>query len=144
MFTRTQQGSDRLAQWRQFRQRTDVTTAEQVVEAFASTPLDQRYLDYYTPDTWPSVFEIVEEGLLCQSGLTLVMASTLHYFNIMKTDLIQLHAISNHTNGDAGLVLIDDGKVYNFIPGQIVTEQYLLDNSTCYDKHIITIDKLYS
>ena len=144
MFTRTQQGSDRLAQWRQFRQRTDITTAEQVVEAFASTPLDQRYLDYYTPATWPNVFQIVEEGLLCQSGLTLVMASTLHYFNIMKTDQIHLHAISNHTNGDAGLVLVDHGKVYNFIPGHIVTEQYLLDNSTCYDKHVITTDKLYS
>lgn len=143
MFTRTQHGSERLAQWRQFRQRTNVT-AEQVVEAFASTPLDQRYLDYYTPDTWPSVFEIVEEGMFCQSGLTLVIASTLLYFNIIKTDTIVLKAISNHITGDDGLVLVVDGKVYNFLSGQITSEQYLQDNSTCYDTHIITATKLYS
>jgi len=144
LFTNTQTGSDRLSQWRDFRHRTDITTPNQVLHVFENLPVQQRYIDYYTPTTWPSVFEIVSEGLFCQSGITLMIAATLDYFNFINVEQIRLDAISNHISGAEGLVLVNDGLVYNFIPGQVITEAYLREHSTCYDSHIITIDKLYS
>lgn len=144
MFTNTQNESERLAQWRSFRHRTDITSPEQVLQAFANVPVQQRYLDYYTPSTWPSVFEIVSQGLFCQSGLTLMITATLDYFDFINNSEVRLDAISSYISGVEGLVLVHNGMVYNFVPGEVVTENYLRENSTCYDSHIIAIDKIYS
>ena len=144
MFTRTQDGSDRLKVWRNFRKRTDITTAEQIAEAFDQIKPLPRYLDFYTPESWPNVFDIVQEGQLCTSGITLILASTLHYFGFISTDKIKLVAISNHINGSDGLVLVHQGLCYNFIPGQIVTEQYMIDNCVRFHEHIITSHKLFA
>ena len=143
MFTNTQNGSERLTVWREFRQNTHIQNPQQVVTVFENMEFESRYLDFYTPDSWPSVFEIVEEGLFCQSGITLVITATLHYFNFIKTDKVRLDAISSHINGEQGLVLVYNNNVCNFVPGQIVTEEYLKENSTRYDSHIIATDKLY-
>ena len=115
-----------------------------VVEAFANAHVDKRFIDYYTPESWPNVFEIVQEGLICQSGLTLIMASTLSYLELMKSTEAEVVVISNHVTGHEGLVLRHNGNYYNFIPGQIVTEEFALNNGTIFDRHIIAIDKLYS
>lgn len=115
-----------------------------VVEAFANAHVEKRFIDYYTPESWPNVFDIVQEGLICQSGLTLIMASTLSYLGLMNTQDAEVVVISNHVTGHEGLVLHCDGKYINFLPGEIVTEEFALNNGTVFDRHIIAIDKLYS
>ena len=144
MFTHTQSGSERLAIWRGLRQDSTITTPQDVVSAFASMVPETRYLDFYTPNSWPTVFELVEEGMFCNSAITLVMAATLDYFGFISSDELRLDAISSHVTNEQGIVLIHQELVYNFIPGQIVSYQYLAENSTRYDSHIIAIDKLYS
>jgi hypothetical protein len=144
MFTKTQTSADRQAVWRNFRQQFDhhTQTAHDVVAAFASAKPLRRCIDYYTPEDWPLPFEIVAENMLCQSGLTLVMASTLLNLRFTNSKSLQFDAISNHITGAEGLVFVDNGLVYNFLPGEIVSVDFAKKNSTVYCSHIITSDKL--
>jgi hypothetical protein len=89
------------------------------------------------------VFEIVQQGLFCQSGITLVLAATLDYLGFINSPEFELPVISNYITGAEGLVLHYDNKYFNFLPGEIVSRQYVNENSNLYDSHVIAIDKLY-
>lgn len=143
MFTKTQSPTARLAAWRSFRHNfPESGTAQDVVDAFEDVTLTTRYLDYYTPEDWLDVFEIVKNGYFCQSGLTLVITSTLLYLGIIKSPTIHFDVVSNHITGADGLILRDNGLCYNFLPGKIVDENFAATNSTKFSEHIITPDKL--
>ena len=145
MFTKTMTGERRLSAWRQYRDNFPADgKLEDVLEEFANTKTLSRYLDYYSPDSWPNVFDIVNEGYICQSGLTLIMVATLHNLGFINSETLHLEAISNFDTGKDGLVFTQGGMYYNFLPGELVTEQHVKDNSTTFQKFIITTDKLYS
>lgn len=144
MFIPIQTGEQRLQAWRDFRHNSIITDANTVVEQFSAVPLNPRYIDFYTPDSWPNVFEIVSEGMFCYSGLCLVLASTLVYFDFINQKNLRFDVISNHVTGDIGLVLVDNLSCYNFLPGEIVTVDYAESQSTLYDSHIIAPDKIFS
>ena len=144
MFNKTQKPEQRLQAYRAFRRDfPESGTALDVCEAFQGVEILPRYLDFYTPDSWPTVFDIVRQGLFCQSGVTLMMSGLLWYLKLLKSTDLELRAISNHDNGNQGLVLIDQDNCYNFLPGKIVTTQYVNDHSICLDTHLITSDKLF-
>jgi hypothetical protein len=141
MFSKTYNSSQNLDVWRKLRKnKTDV---DDILSAFSFPPEKTRYIDYYTPANWPNVFEIVGEGMFCQSGITLVLTSTLHYAKIINSEQIQLDVISNNILGTEGLVLKIDKHYYNFLPGEISTEKFVLENGVKFDTHIITVDKLF-
>lgn len=145
MFINTQDGDARLRAWRNFRHNfPEDGTMLHVAEGFKDDYPEHRYIDYYTPDNWPTVFEIVREGYLCQTGLSIVMASTLHYFNFIKADSIKFEMISNHVTGTEGAIFRVDDYFFNFIPGEIASKKYVRDNSLTFHSSIITLDKLYA
>ena len=131
MFHKNLSGSERLNIWRNVRQKSHNNITE-VLEDFASIEMLPRYLDYYTPSSWPNPFEIVNEGYLCQSGVTLVLLSTLINKGFISEDTIQLPVISNNITGTSGLVIYDRDLVYNFTPGEIVSWEYVKENATVF------------
>ena len=134
MFHNNLSGSERLSIWRNVRQKTHNNILE-VLEDFSKIEPLPRYLDYYTPSSWPNPFEIVNEGYLCQSGVTLVLLSTLINKGFISKDTIQLPVISNNITGTSGLVIYDRDFVYNFTPGEIVSWEYVKENSTVFQIH---------
>ena len=142
MFTKTQTSSDRLNAWRKFRKEFSSEQINDVLQEFSKIRTLPRYLDYYTPNSWPSVFEIIDEGYFCQSGITLIIAATLINLGFISTEKLRFDAISNHITGADGLVLVHKGMCYNFIRDKIVSEEYMLENSTRFNSHVITTDKL--
>ena len=143
MFTKTQNREDRLSVWRLFRQNFPADgTVEDALAAFETVNLERRCIDYYTPENWPSPFEIVADNLLCQSGLTLVIASTLVHLGFIKSDNCRFDAVSNYLTGHDGLVLAHNNFVYNFLPGEVVTDEFAKENSLTFSSHIIACDKL--
>ena len=80
--------------------------------------------------------------MFCQSGLTLVLASTLVNLKLTKSDQYQFDVVSNHITGTDGLVFVHEGLVYNFLPDSVVTVEFCEENSTKFSSHIITADKL--
>ncbi len=143
MFTKTQTSQERLNAWRTVR-RQDYKTVEPLLEAFADIKPIPRYIDYYTPRDWPNVFDIVSEGYLCQSGITLILAATLTNKGFITDDELHFEVISNHINGNDGLVLIHEQLAYNFIPGETASLQYVIDNSTRFNSHKIKTSSLFS
>lgn len=134
MFHKNLSGSERLNIWRNVRQKPHNNISE-VLEEFATIDPLPRYLDYYTPSSWPNPFEIVNEGYLCQSGVTLVLLSTLINKGFISEDTIQLPVISNNITGTSGLVIYDKDLVYNFTPGKIVSWDYVKENATIFQIH---------
>ena len=133
---------DRLSKFRNLRQTPDLTQ-HQIVQAFADVKPAPRYLDFYTPESWPSVFEIVSDGLFCQSGITLMITSLLVYAGIVNSPEICLPAVNNTINGNQGLVLEHNNQVYNFLPGKVVSVSQARENSVTMDMHIIKPDNLF-
>jgi hypothetical protein len=145
MFTKTQNSSGRLAVWRKFRQEFPSNGTEQdVIDAFSKIKIERRIIDYYTPNSWPSPFEIVSEGCFCQSGLSLLIASTLLNLRLIKANEFRFDVVSNHITGTDGLVFVYGDCVYNFLQDRVVSLEYCESNSTKFSSHIIAIDKLGS
>lgn len=145
MFANCSTSQQRLTVWRDLRNSfTADDNIEDVIKSFSDIKVEPRYIDYYTPESWPNVFEIVSEGHICQSGLTLIIASTLKHLDFIKTDKVQLEIVSNHITGAEGLVLRYNDNYYNFLPGQICNSEYVQENGVIYGSHIITVDKFFS
>jgi len=136
-------GSERLQSWRDMRNK-QFDTAEELVLEFPYANWSSRFIDFYTPSTWPGIFEIVSDGHSCQSGITLIMATTLYSAGFISGDELTFPVISNNTNGNTGLVLFHNNLVYNFAQGRIVSFQEVKDNSTIYTTHVVKIKQLFS
>jgi|TARA_R110000803_G_scaffold42597_5_gene91310 hypothetical protein len=145
MFNNTQDGDARLRAWRTFRNDFPHNgTALDVALGFKGIKPKPRYIDYYNPQDWPNVFDIVKEGYLCQSGVSIVIASTLHNLGFINTESLNFEMISNHVTGAEGAIFEVDGSFFNFISGEISTEKFVRDNSVTFHSGIITLDKLYA
>tara|TARA_B100001057_G_scaffold498694_1_gene606599 strand:+ start:3181 stop:3612 length:432 start_codon:yes stop_codon:yes gene_type:complete len=140
MFYRNQSANDRLTIWRELRQ-TKFSNIEDLVAEYKSIKLVSRYLDYYTPKSWPDPFEIVNQGYFCQSGVTLIMVSHLIYADFISSDVLEFPVISNNINGNDGLVFLDKDKVYNFEIGKISDWDFVKDNSTIFSTHKLKKDQ---
>jgi len=141
MFLKTHTAEDRLKIWRDIRQNKDLSLSN-LLEKFSKIKQLSRYLDYYTPSSWPTPFEIVHEGYLCQSGITLVLTATLLDRKFVSQGTLELPVISNNINGNTGLVLIEGDKVFNFEPDKVVDLNYLKLNSTRFQTHFLESDQL--
>lgn len=140
MFYKNQSANDRLAIWRDLRQ-TNFSNIEDLVLEYQSINLVSRYLDYYTPSSWPDPFEIVNEGYFCQSGVTLLIVSHLIYADFISSDDLEFPVISNNINGNDGLVYLDNNKVYNFEIGKISDWDFVKENSTIFSTHRLKKDQ---
>lgn len=141
MFVKTHNASDRLRIWREIRQK-EYLSADALVKEFCDIKILSRYLDYYTPKSWPTPFEIVSEGYLCQSGVTLLLTATLIKKGFITSDELYFPVISNNINGDSGIVLLDNNNVYNFTSGKIESWEFVKDNATIFQTHKLDKNKL--
>ena len=142
MFYKHQSPDDRLSAWREVRQK-DHSNIQEVLDEFASIKPIPRYIDYYTPKSWPNVFDIVREGYLCQSGITLILTATLVRKQFITSDELKFLVISNHTNGNDGLVLLYENQVYNFLSDKVVSVDEMKENSTQFGSHTVQVNQLF-
>lgn len=137
--------TQRLQSWRTLRKKfNNSSNICDVVSNVCIVPEKVRYIDYYTPKNWPTPFEIVSEGMFCQSGISIVLAATLIDIGFINTKTIRFDVISSQLESIEGLVLKVDKQYCNFIPGQISTEEEVQNYGTIFDSHIITVDKLFA
>jgi len=141
MFLKTQTSEDRLRIWREVRQK-NFSTEQEILNEFSEIKILSRYLDYYTPSSWPTPFEIVSEGYLCCSGVTILITVILINKGFITSDQLLFPVISNNTTGDSGIVLLNNDNVYNFTPGKIESWEYVKDNSTIFQIHKLDKNKL--
>lgn len=141
MFLKTHNSTDRLKIWRDIRQK-NYLSAEDLIKEFSDIKILSRYLDYYTPNSWPNPFEIVTEGYFCQTGVTILMTATLINKNFITNSKLLFPVISNNITGDSGIVLLDNNKVFNFSPGKIEEWDFVKENATVFQTHKLDIEAL--
>lgn len=141
MFVKTHSSAERLKVWRESRQQ-EYSTPEQLVDQYSNIKILPRYLDYYTPSSWPDPFEIVSEGYFCQSGITILITALLINKGFITSEQLTFPVISNNISGDSGIVLLDNNKVFNFTPGKILSWDYVKENATIFQTHKLNLDKL--
>ena len=108
-----------LAHWRQLRADIcDVGTEQKisaVAEFIATIPYGTRTLDYYSPDTWPTPWEILAYRQFCASSISLLAYHTL---DMVSTAELALDLIDD--GDDVFLVPVVDAAVLNYYPGEAV------------------------
>lgn len=129
-----QSPADRLSVWRKHRAK-DFKSAEELVKEYENIKILDRYIDYYTPKSWPNVFEIVNDGYFCLTGITLIMTAVLIHKRFISADSLEFPVISNNITGTAGAVLKYNNHYYNFMPGKIVTAEYAENNLVHFQTH---------
>lgn len=112
--------SERLRLWKNLR--TDISTLSlddqlsEVAKFFSAIPYGTRSLDYYTPLTWPTPWEIIFRGSLCKSSISLLI---FHTFSLLHTDVIIDLQLINDGEDDYLLPVINNTFVLNYESGQV-------------------------
>jgi hypothetical protein len=105
---------ERLAMWKKLRKDIDGLPLneklETVAKFFSVMPFGSRTLDYYTPENWPTPWEIIFHGHLCKSSISLLI---FHTFSLL------------HTNDVLELMLIDDGDDEYLLP--VISNTFVLN-----------------
>jgi len=105
---------ERLHLWKKLRK--DISTLaldEQmntVSKFFSSIPYGARSIDYYTPSSWPTPWEIIFHGQLCKSSISVLIY---HTFSMLHTDIT------------VDLRLIDDGEDKYLLP--VINNTFVLN-----------------
>lgn len=72
---------ERLRLWKDLRNEIKPKVLEQalsdVANFFAKMPFGTRTIDYYTPDSWPTPWEILYHGMFCTSSISVLMFYTI-------------------------------------------------------------------
>ena len=104
-----------------------------IVKFFAKVPYGARTLDYYTPTSWPTPWEILYNGTFCKSSISLLMFYTFVLLN--TSNKIELHMIDD--SDDIYLVPIINNKyVLNYELGSV--SEYKCLSKQFIDKQIFT------
>lgn len=124
---------ERIILWRNFREEiASLQEQEQlnrIAEFFADIPIGARCLDYYTPSSWPTPWEILHHKLFCSNAISLLIFHTL---NVVLGDG-RAEIILIEDDRDRYLVpLLDNKHIFNFELGMI---------STVHDPRIKIIDR---
>ena len=120
---------ERIRLWKNFRESINYSNIDeqllQVAHFFSNVPIEPRTIDYYTPDTWPTPWEILYNGKWCNSSVSLLMFYTLDLLPNYKDINLEL-ALVDDTKDRYLLLRIANQYVLNFIPGQVSTQQDII------------------
>lgn len=101
----------KIDQWKRTRDNIVVNGVNDYsLSFFRNFNTSSRIIDYYTPQNWPSPWEILEFTVLCKSCLTILMYYTFKLSNINGNYEILLIDDTE----DCYLILIIDDNVYNY------------------------------
>ena len=128
----------RLEQYRAVRKSN--LSLDAVLQEFASINPQSRYIDYWTPKTWPNAFEIIEFGYFCTTGISILMYQTLGHLNYLKPEDTTWKVISNNINGRDGAVFMYNEKMFNLDPMSAVNvdvaQQHYVELTDLKNLHI--------
>lgn len=112
--------TDLISYWKEFRESIENLPLDEqlsrVAHFFASVPIGPRSIDYYTPSSWPTPWEIFFDGTYCKSSISILMYDTLQIIN--NSPDIQLWLINDEQ--DTYLVpVVNNTHILNHILGEI-------------------------
>lgn len=120
MIWNTIPNEERLRLWKKLRDDiTGLSLDKQLagVSKFCSQmPIGSRSIDYYTPDDWPTPWEILFHGSFCTSSISLLMYYTLTLVD--PTQKVELYLVED-PDGVFLLPVINDHFLLNYELGKV-------------------------
>jgi hypothetical protein len=96
MIWNTIPNDQRLSLWKNLRNNiSNLTVETQIIEIakfYAGMPYGARTIDYYTPDSWPTPWEILFYGEFCTSSISLLI----YYTATLSKIPAELHLVEDH------------------------------------------------
>lgn len=139
MIWNTIPNNERLHLWKKLRDDiSEVQLADQMNEIakFCSKmPFGSRTLDYYSPEDWPTPWEILFHGSFCTSSISLLM-----FYTLILVDS-EIHADLYLVEDDDGLYLlpiINDQFVLNYELGSVNKYSEIRDEFKVVQKYTKT------
>jgi hypothetical protein len=137
----TARPENRMRVWRDFRATLteDQSDAEQLraVAAFWSRCPQVTYcVDWDRPETWPGPWEILNDGLVCPTGLAILMAHTLLLVGENRwQDRILIRVVRDTAAGYLTVVVVDGQNVLNFDIGKVAQIQALEQSAATIESY---------
>jgi len=128
---------ERISTWKEFREKIkDLPLDEKLSEVaifWSTLPLGARSLDFYTPNSWPTPWEILYHGMFCENTASIMM-----YYTLLLTvpeDEVKINIWLIDNGGDMFLVpVIDQQYVLNYIPREVAELADYKDDLLIRDK----------
>lgn len=111
---------ERIEKWRNFRnglgELEDEDLLNSIAHFFASVPIGARCVDFYTPESWPTPWEILYDKLFCTSSISLLIYYTL----TITLDEDRATIVLIDTGDDLFLApLVDKKHIFNIELGKV-------------------------
>lgn len=111
---------ERIAKWRALRTHISSLDEEEKINSiaafFASVPIGARCIDFYTPDSWPTPWELLYHKLFCASTISLLIYHTLCL--AIGEERVTIVLIDD--GSDRFLVpLVDKQRIFNYELGMV-------------------------
>lgn len=112
----------RIKYWRDYREFISVLPLEEqitsVAQFFSNVPIGARTIDYYTPSSWPTPWEILYYKTYCKNTISILMYDTLQILN--NTERLTLCLINDEMDTYLAPV-VDNQTLLNHIIGEVST-----------------------
>ena len=111
---------ERIARWKDLRDtingEDEAVLLNNVAQFFADVPVGARFVDFYTPESWPTPWEILYHKLFCVNSISLLIYYTL----TLVLDEARVELILIDDNTDRFIVpLLDKKYILNYVLGEI-------------------------
>jgi hypothetical protein len=94
-----------------------------ITAMWEAAPIVTRSLDPYDPSSWPTIWELLQEGECCSLGKQLGIAYSLHFISDMKISII---VTNDPTVGMMFIPTIDDVPMHT-VTGTVINNIYVDD-----------------
>lgn len=124
---KTLSDEERLHLWKELRDSLrEKSLTQQLTEVASfckSIPRGARSIDYYSPEDWPTPWEIFYHGLFCRNSVSLIIFQTLA---LISEEDIELWLVKDN-NGDYLLPVINDKFILNYELGEVSNHSDICD-----------------
>lgn len=110
-------GTDRLIEWRQFREQLEISDRpfQEVAEFWANAPFVSQYLNPKNPSEWPDPWHLVLDNRLDDLAITLGMLYTIKLTRRFMNTKCEIHtSMFPNEKEPRYFLVIDDTHVLNF------------------------------
>ena len=121
---------DRLRAWYDFRQHleTDDQPFKSTVDLYNTAPISAFCIDPYTPETWPTPWELLEENKYDEFGYILGIGYTLGLTDRFSTSTKEIHITQDKNRSTIHYLLFIDDSVMGYDRGSIIKKENLPGN----------------
>lgn len=124
----------RLASWREFRDSLEEADDpfRLVLDFYSNSPYVSKHTDPWTPEMWPSPWELVNENQYCDFCRVLGMCYSLQLTERFKGFSFEIHIVTNSDNSELYYLLYVGDTVINWdnnyvhrskIPQELVSQE---------------------